>query len=106
MPRRSGRWRQTRHAPEQQPVVASAVGGLVDTVVDGVTGRLVPPRDPRSLADALSELLRDDETRAAFGNAGRRRVETRYAWSHVAAATAAIYSDVARQRSAVIGASS
>jgi glycosyltransferase involved in cell wall biosynthesis len=89
-----------------KPVVASAVGGLVDTVVDGVTGWLVPPRDPRCLADALSELLRDDETRAAFGNAGRRRVETRYAWSHIASATAAIYSDVARQRSAVIGASS
>ncbi len=89
-----------------RPVVASAVGGLVDTVVDGVTGWLVPPRDPRQLADALNALVTDAELRAEFGISGRRRVESRYAWPHVASATAAIYQDVARQRAAAIGASS
>jgi len=89
-----------------KPVVASAVGGLVDTVVDGATGRLVPPRDPRALADTLCDLVEDSETLAEFGKAGRRRVESRYAWQHVAKATATIYSDVARQRAAAIGASS
>lgn len=89
-----------------KPVVASAVGGLVDTVVDGVTGRLVPPRDPLALAEALRELVKDDETLVEFGKSGRRRVESRYAWQHVAQATATIYSDVARQHAAAIGASS
>ena len=89
-----------------KPVVASAVGGLVDTVVDGATGRLVPPRDPRALADTLCDLVEDSETLAEFGKAGRRRAESRYAWQHVAKATATIYSDVARQRAAAIGASS
>ena len=41
------------------PVVASAVGGLTDTVVDGVTGLLVPPRRPAAVAEALRRLLAD-----------------------------------------------
>src|SRR3954451_5627433 len=46
------------------PVVASAVGGMIDTVVDGVTGRHVPPRDPHRLAAVLRELLADPRARA------------------------------------------
>lgn len=87
-----------------RPVVAAAVGGLVDTVVDGVTGWLVPPRQPRALAEALNVLVGDPAMRADFGKAGRRRVESRYAWSHIAQATAGVYLDVARQRAAAIGA--
>ncbi|RII98315.1 glycosyltransferase, partial [Clavibacter nebraskensis] len=45
------------------PVVASAVGGLTDSVVDGVTGILVPPRDPAAIADALGELRADPARR-------------------------------------------
>ena len=48
------------------PVVASAVGGLAETVVDGRTGRLVPPRDPLALALALRELIGDPERRQAM----------------------------------------
>ena len=55
------------------PVVASAVGGLPDTVVDGVTGVHVPPRDPAALAAAVRALLADPLRRAAFGAAGARR---------------------------------
>jgi len=80
-----------------RPVLATAVGGLVDTVVDGVTGRHVPPRRPDLLADALRGLLDDPQTRAAMGRAGRRRVEERYGWGRVAAATAACYERVLRQ---------
>ena len=87
-----------------RPVVATAVGGLVDTVVDGVTGWLVPPRQPRALAEALDALVGDPGMRADFGKAGRRRVESRYAWSHIAQATAGVYLDVARQRASAIGA--
>ncbi|HEX3752919.1 MAG TPA: glycosyltransferase [Streptosporangiaceae bacterium] len=73
------------------PVVASAVGGLSDTVVDRTTGWLVPPRDPAALAVALRALLADSAQRAAMGAAGRDRVEQWYAWPRVAAQTEAVY---------------
>jgi glycosyltransferase involved in cell wall biosynthesis len=57
------------------PVVASDVGGLRELVDDGVTGLLVPPRDARALAAALSSLLEDAERRRAMGDAGRARAE-------------------------------
>jgi len=73
------------------PVVASAVGGLTDTVVDRATGWLVPPRDPAALARALRALLADPARRAAMGAAGRDRVEHWYTWPRVAAQTEAVY---------------
>jgi D-inositol-3-phosphate glycosyltransferase len=74
-----------------RPVVASAVGGLVDTVVDGVTGLLVPPRRPRDAAAALRKILASPARQQAMGVAGRDRAEMRYTWPRVARATAAIY---------------
>ena len=74
-----------------RPVVATAVGGLVDTVADGVTGDLVPPRDPARLGEALAALLDDDDRRAAYGAAGVRRVRARYRWARVVADTEAVY---------------
>lgn len=53
------------------PVVATAVGGVPEVVRDGLTGRLVPPADPRALADALVELLADPGRRAAMAEAAR-----------------------------------
>jgi glycosyltransferase involved in cell wall biosynthesis len=73
------------------PVVASAVGGLTDTVVDGVTGLLVPPRRPDALAAALAGLLADPVRRRSLGAAGVERARRRYRWSRVAADTAAVY---------------
>ncbi|QGQ19461.1 glycosyltransferase [Cellulomonas sp. JZ18] len=73
------------------PLVGSAVGGLLDSVVDGVTGLLVPPRDPESLATALRGLLADPARRHAFGAAARRRALTRYSWRGVAAQTELVY---------------
>jgi D-inositol-3-phosphate glycosyltransferase len=77
-----------------RPVVASAVGGLTDTVVDGVTGLLVPPRRPRETGAALRRVLSTPATGEAMGVAGRDRAEKRYGWSLVAAATADVYADV------------
>ena len=79
------------------PVIAASVGGLIDSVVDGVTGLHVPPRDPEAIAAALALLLPDEDRRAAFGRAGRRRVESRYTWARVAAQTERIYQDVLAQ---------
>lgn len=56
-----------------RPVVASGVGGLKDIVDPGVTGLLVPPRDPDALASALDELLADPDRCARMGAAGRDR---------------------------------
>lgn len=76
------------------PVVAAAVGGLTDTVVDGVTGRLVPPQDPHRLAGILAEVLDDPECLQEYGAAGRARVESRYSWDRVAADTEKTYSRI------------
>ncbi|HVW41428.1 MAG TPA: glycosyltransferase [Amycolatopsis sp.] len=76
------------------PVVASAVGGLIDTVVDGVTGTLVPPRDPVRLASAVRELLADPTLRERYGLAGYDRVHARYSWDRVGADTLRAYHHV------------
>jgi glycosyltransferase involved in cell wall biosynthesis len=72
------------------PVVGTAVGGLLDTVVDGGTGVLLPPRRPDSVARALQQLLPDARRRAAYGAAGVRRAEG-YSWPRIAAATERVY---------------
>jgi D-inositol-3-phosphate glycosyltransferase len=76
------------------PVVASAVGGLVDTVLDGVTGLLVAPRQPVDLARVLARFLRDPRWRVEVGRAGAERARARYSWPRVAAATFAVYTRV------------
>lgn len=77
-----------------RPVVGTAVGGLTDTVVDGVTGILVPPRDPRAVAAALREVLGSRTRAMALGIAGRDRVLARYGWARVAESCAHVYRDV------------
>jgi glycosyltransferase involved in cell wall biosynthesis len=75
------------------PVVASAVGGILEVVEDGVTGLLVPPSRPGELAAALNAVLSDGERARAMGRAGRARVERLFSWSSIAARTAALYAD-------------
>jgi len=60
------------------PVVATAVGGNRDAIVDNETGLLVPPRDPRALAAAILSLADNPDLRRSFGDAGRRRVEQHF----------------------------
>jgi glycosyltransferase involved in cell wall biosynthesis len=67
------------------PVVASAVSGIPEVVVDGETGWLVPPEDPEALADALGEVLAGPEEARRRGEAGRRRVDERFRPSVAAA---------------------
>jgi glycosyltransferase involved in cell wall biosynthesis len=76
------------------PVVASGVGGLTDTVVDGITGVLVPPRDPPALARALRDLLGDRMRRLAYGTAAVDRAHHTYSWSRAAEQLAAVYAAV------------
>ncbi|RWZ61574.1 glycosyltransferase family 1 protein [Labedella populi] len=80
------------------PVVASSVGGLIDSVVSGTTGTHVPPRDPAAIAEAVSDLLARPDQRAAYGRAGRRRMASRYSWDRVAADTERVYLATAAAR--------
>ncbi|MBB5330266.1 glycosyltransferase family 4 protein [Tunturiibacter gelidoferens] len=86
------------------PVVASAIGGILEVVVDGETGYLVPfeqdpvttfPSNPekfsRDLAEKISALLADPEKAKRFGEAGRKRVEETFAWSAIADQTIRLY---------------
>lgn len=80
------------------PVVASCVGGLVDSVVDHVSGLHVAPRQPASLAATLRELLGDPALRRRLGRGGLARARARYGWPRVAEATMEVYASVAGQR--------
>lgn len=87
----------------ETPVVASAVGGIPEVVVDGETGLLVPfegadasaPVDPerfeRDLAAAINRLMADPARRAAMAAAGRRRAVERFGWSSIAEQTIDLY---------------
>jgi len=88
------------------PVVATAVGGIPEVVVDGETGRLIPvdlvehdgnvePQDPAGLAGelarAINALVADPDLRRTMGVKGRQRAETLFSWAVVARRTLALY---------------
>jgi alpha-maltose-1-phosphate synthase len=91
-------------------VVASAVGGIKEVVVEGETGFLVPlkqmhespfePLDPekfsRDLAAKINELMKDRHLRAKFGKAGRKRAEEKFSWSAIARKTKMLYETLKR----------
>ena len=77
----------------ETPVVASAVGGILEVVEDGRTGILVPPAQPQALAHALGRVLDNPELGARMGKAGRRRVEEKFAWTSVAEQTEKVYAE-------------
>jgi glycosyltransferase involved in cell wall biosynthesis len=74
-----------------RPVIGSAVGGLTFTIQDGLTGLLVPPRDPEALALRLHQLMIYPDLRMAMGYAARERVEREFTWDLVARRTAELY---------------
>ena len=69
-------WAVLEAAAAGLPVVTSAVGGIGEMVVDGVTGYLVPPDDDEGFVSAVESLLADPALRARMGDAGRRHVES------------------------------
>jgi glycosyltransferase involved in cell wall biosynthesis len=79
-----------------RPVVATAVGGLGELVVDGETGILVEPGDPEALRAAIDRLLADADLRRKLGEAGRQRIRDLCGWDTVVARTVAAYEDALR----------
>ena len=93
-------------------VVATAVGGIKEVVVDGETGFLVPidqmeespfePRDPekfaRDLAGRINQLIANPELCAKFGRAGRKRAEEKFSWAAIAAQTRTLYEQTKKGR--------
>lgn len=73
------------------PVVATAVGGTPDVVVDGATGLLVPPQDPIALAGAITRLLRDAGLRRQMGQAGWERVTQYFSLERMVEQTQSLY---------------
>lgn len=84
------------------PVVGYALGGVADTVVDEVTGRLVQLGDVRTLGITLRRLLADDAQRFAYGHAAVDRVRCSYTWDRTAGALERLYERVVRRRHPVV----
>ncbi len=79
-----------------RPAVASAVGGVPEVVADGETGFLVPPRDPRAMAQKVVLLLRNEQLRARMGAAALARARERFTAERMVEQTIAIYAELIR----------
>jgi glycosyltransferase involved in cell wall biosynthesis len=78
-------------------VIANAAGALPEVVgTDGRTGRLVPQRNARAMADAMWDILRDPEETARMGAAARERVERVFQWDQAAAQMVDVFEEVIR----------
>ncbi len=75
------------------PIVATAIGGTSEAVVDGVTGLLVPPGEPRSLAAAIRRALDDEGLARRLGAASRERVRREFSAAAMARRTVSIYEE-------------
>ncbi|MBI4289355.1 MAG: glycosyltransferase [Chloroflexi bacterium] len=81
-----------------RPVVCTAVGGMRETVLDGITGILVPPRDPKALAEAILRLLKDRNLRERMGKAGRQRVLQDYSLDAETSAFLSLFDELNSRR--------
>jgi len=79
------------------PVIASDVGGLQFTVVHEETGLLVPAKDAPAFANAIDRILLNPEWRDKLGQAGRKRVETKFSWDGVATQLSELYTRIMQQ---------
>jgi glycosyltransferase involved in cell wall biosynthesis len=80
------------------PVVASRVGGLMDTVKHGETGYLIPWLCPEPFAERIELLLENEPLRRNLGEAARLAVD-RYRWENVAAAVLSVYNELTGESS-------
>lgn len=74
-----------------KPVVASAVGGLRESVIDGVTGYSIPAADPQALAEGIAKIIANPAMAAEFGSAGRARARANYSLENMASGNESLY---------------
>ncbi|MFH1808319.1 MAG: glycogen synthase [Pseudomonadota bacterium] len=82
----------------ETPVVASAVGGIQEVVVDGTTGFQVPPGDAQALARRINDVLRDPALALRMGKAGRQRVVDHFSWASIASKTLEMYQELVDEK--------
>src|SRR5262249_5045606 len=82
-----------------KPVIGGRSGGVHDAIVDSVTGLLVNPRDPEDIANALAQLLRDEDLAVRLGQHGRAWITKKFDWSRVADQVHGILQGVLREKS-------
>jgi glycosyltransferase involved in cell wall biosynthesis len=78
------------------PVAGTLAGGIPEVVIPGETGLLVPPGEPKPLAEAIVSLLDDPSLRQRFGQAGKARVETHFGVDALVEGTLALYRELAK----------
>ena len=82
----------------KKPVIASAVGGVPEIVEPNRTGLLIPPQDPKALADAIICLLNNPEIAKKMGQSGYERVQQYFSIDSVVAKTEAVYDQLIEKR--------
>lgn len=85
----------------KRPCVGSAVGGIPEVLVDGVTGLTVPPRDPEALAAVILRVLGDADLARRLGEEGRRHVERKFTNDAMVEGTLGVYRDLVASRGSV-----
>jgi glycosyltransferase involved in cell wall biosynthesis len=81
------------------PAIATSVGGVPEVIDDQINGRLVPPRNPLALADAIRDLLLSPAKRTSLGQAAAETIKQRFSNSKMASQVASLYSEVLKARS-------
>lgn len=82
----------------KKPVVVTNVGALPEIVDDGKTGFIVPPKDPRTLAEAIIKLLKDEKLRKEMGEAGYKKLKTDMSWDKISKITIEVYKKVLKDK--------
>lgn len=77
------------------PVVAAGAGALPEVVGNDGAGILVPPREPKAIAQAVQSVLREETLRRDLSRRGRQRIEEKFSWSRAASETVEVYQEAA-----------
>lgn len=83
----------------KKAVVVTNVGAIPEIVDDGVTGFIVPPRNPEALADAIVKLLKDEKLRKQMGENAYKKLKTDLSWDNIAEKTIEVYKEAIRDKS-------
>lgn len=82
----------------KKPVVVTDVGSIPEVVDNGITGLIVPPKDPEALADAILQLLKDEKTRKKMGENGYDKMKEELTWDKIAEKTIKVYQNIIRDK--------